>query len=69
MRNRVRMPPGSRQRARHHGKRGERLQVIWLDGMRERVLLRSGDFYIQGTPGQGTTVVIKLPLINGQEAR
>ena len=39
-----------------------------LLGMRERVLLRSGDFHIQGTPGQGTTVVIKLPLIKGQEA-
>jgi PAS domain S-box-containing protein len=39
-----------------------------LLGMRERVLLRSGDFSIQGTPGQGTTVVIKLPLIKGQEA-
>jgi PAS domain S-box-containing protein len=38
-----------------------------LLGMRERVLLRSGDFDIQGTPGQGTTVVIKLPL-KGQEA-
>ncbi len=39
-----------------------------LLGMRERVLLRSGDFHIQGAPGQGTTVVIKLPLIKGQEA-
>jgi PAS domain S-box-containing protein len=39
-----------------------------LLGMRERVLLRSGDFSIQGTPGRGTTVVIKLPLIKGQEA-
>jgi signal transduction histidine kinase len=39
-----------------------------LMGMRERVKLRSGDFYIEGTPGQGTTVVIKLPLIKGQEA-
>jgi signal transduction histidine kinase len=39
-----------------------------LLGMRERVLLRSGDFSIQGTPGQGTAVVIKLPLDKGQEA-
>ncbi len=38
-----------------------------LLGMRERVKLRSGDFHIHGTPGQGTTVVIKLPLIKGQE--
>jgi signal transduction histidine kinase len=36
--------------------------------MRERILLRSGDFSIQGTPGQGTTVVIKLPRSEGQEA-
>jgi PAS domain S-box-containing protein len=39
-----------------------------LLGMRERVLLRSGDFSIQGTPGKGTTVVIRMPLIKGQEA-
>ena len=39
-----------------------------LLGMRERVLLRSGDFSIEGTPGRGTTVVIKLPLNKGQEA-
>ena len=39
-----------------------------LLGMRERVLLRSGDFRIQGIPGRGTTVVIKLPLVKGQEA-
>jgi len=39
-----------------------------LMGMRERVLLHSGDFQIQGTPGRGTTVVIKLPLMKGQEA-
>jgi PAS domain S-box-containing protein len=39
-----------------------------LLGMRERVLLRSGDFHIEGTPGRGTTVVIRLPLIKGQEA-
>jgi signal transduction histidine kinase len=39
-----------------------------LLGMRERVLLRSGGFSIQGTPGQGTTLVIRLPLVEGQEA-
>lgn len=39
-----------------------------LLGMRERVLLRSGNFSIQGTPGRGTTVVIKLPLNKEQEA-
>jgi PAS domain S-box-containing protein len=36
-----------------------------LLGMRERVLLRSGDFSIHGTPGQGTTLVIRLPLVKG----
>jgi len=39
-----------------------------LLGMRERVKLRSGDFHIQGAPGKGTLVVIRLPLIQGQEA-
>jgi signal transduction histidine kinase len=39
-----------------------------LLGMRERILLRSGDFSIQGAPGQGTTVLIKLPRSTGQEA-
>jgi signal transduction histidine kinase len=39
-----------------------------LLGMRERVKLRSGEFRIQGRPGRGTTVVIGLPLIKGQEA-
>jgi PAS domain S-box-containing protein len=33
-----------------------------LLGMRERVQLRSGEFNIRGTPGQGTEVVIRLPL-------
>jgi signal transduction histidine kinase len=36
--------------------------------MRERVRLRSGDFTIQGTPGQGTIVVIRLPLNQGRGA-
>jgi len=35
---------------------------LGLLGMRERVRLRSGDFTIQGTPDQGTIVVIRLPL-------
>jgi signal transduction histidine kinase len=39
-----------------------------LLGMRERVALRSGDFSIEGTPSQGTTVVIRLPRNEGQEA-
>jgi signal transduction histidine kinase len=37
-----------------------------LLGMRERALLYSGDFSIQGTPGQGTTVAIRLPLDRGR---
>jgi signal transduction histidine kinase len=40
-----------------------------LLGMRERVRLRSGDFAIEGAPGQGTTVVITLPLNKGQEVQ
>ena len=40
-----------------------------LLGMRERVLLRSGDFSIRGTPGLGTTLVIRLPLVKGQEGQ
>jgi len=36
-----------------------------LLGMRERVQLRSGEFNIRGTPGQGTEVVIRLPLNQG----
>jgi PAS domain S-box-containing protein len=39
-----------------------------LLGIRERVLLRSGDFAIRGTPGRGTAMVIKLPLVRVQEA-
>ncbi len=39
-----------------------------LLGMRERALLYSGDFSIQGTPGQGTTVAIRLPLDKGRSA-
>ncbi len=37
-----------------------------LLGMRERVQLRSGEFNIRGTPGQGTEVVIRLPLNQGR---
>ncbi len=39
-----------------------------LLGMRERALLRSGDFDIQGTPGQGTTLVVRLPLGQVEES-
>ena len=40
---------------------------LGLLGIRERVNLRSGTFHIQGTPRKGTLVVIRLPLIKGQE--
>lgn len=38
-----------------------------LLGMRERVQLRSGEFNIRGTPGQGTELVIRLPLNHKDE--
>ena len=40
---------------------------LGLLGIRERVNLRSGTFHIQGTPRKGTLVVIRLPLVKGQE--
>jgi signal transduction histidine kinase len=35
---------------------------IGLLGMRERAQLRGGDVHIEGTPNQGTTVTVRLPL-------
>jgi signal transduction histidine kinase len=35
---------------------------LGLAGMRERVHLMSGQLNIQGKPGQGTTVLVKIPL-------
>ena len=35
---------------------------IGLLGMRERARLREGEVHFQGTPGQGTTVTVRLPL-------
>ena len=35
---------------------------IGLLGMRERARLRGGEVHFQGTPGQGTTVTVRLPL-------
>ena len=35
---------------------------IGLLGMRERARLRAGEVHFQGTPGQGTTVTVRLPL-------
>jgi PAS domain S-box-containing protein len=38
---------------------------LGLLGMRERVYLLSGEMDIQGTPGQGTSVRIRVPLASG----
>ena len=35
---------------------------IGLLGMRERARLRAGEVHFHGTPGQGTTVTVRLPL-------
>lgn len=37
-----------------------------LFGMRERLLALGGRLRIASAPGQGTTVIIKLPLVNGE---
>jgi len=39
---------------------------LGLLGMRERVYLLSGSLEIQGKPGQGTTVLVQIPLIKFQ---
>lgn len=39
------------------------IRSLGLVGMRERALLLGGSFNIHGTPGQGTTVVVQIPLI------
>jgi len=36
---------------------------IGLLGMRERARLRRGEIQFHGTPGQGTTVIVRLPLL------
>jgi signal transduction histidine kinase len=38
------------------------LKSLGLVGMRERVRLFSGELDIQGTPGEGTTVLVRIPL-------
>lgn len=38
---------------------------IGLLGMQERARLRAGEVHFQGTPGQGTTVTVRLPLSIG----
>jgi PAS domain S-box-containing protein len=42
---------------------------IGLLGMRERARLRGGDVHIQGAPGHGTTVTVRLPLNRGRSVR
>jgi signal transduction histidine kinase len=39
---------------------------IGLLGMQERARLRGGEVHFQGTPGQGTTVTVRLPLSANQ---
>ena len=41
-------------------------QGFGLFGMRERLLALGGRLRIASAPGQGTTVIIKLPLVNGE---
>jgi len=43
------------------------LKSLGLVGMRERVRLFSGDLDIQGTPGEGTTVLVRIPLQSYKE--
>ncbi len=38
-----------------------RTKSLGLVGMRERALLFGGELLIQGTPGKGTTVILKIP--------
>jgi two-component system, NarL family, sensor histidine kinase UhpB len=35
---------------------------LGLVGMRERVRLLAGELAIQGQPGQGTTIIVRVPL-------
>ena len=47
------------------GDRGNSLLGIGLAGMRERVSQLQGEFRIQSSPGNGTTIHVTLPLIVG----
>jgi signal transduction histidine kinase len=38
-----------------------------LIGMRERVLPLGGEVEIRGVPGRGTTITVRLPLLEGEE--
>lgn len=38
---------------------------LGLIGMRERALSLGGEFSVQGTPGQGTTVTVRIPIPRG----
>ena len=40
---------------------------VGLLGMQERARLRAGEVHFHGTPGQGTTVIVRLPLGQGIE--
>ena len=45
-----------------HAKRKKRLGLL---GMRERLEMVGGQFTIASAPGKGTTVLAKVPLMNG----
>jgi PAS domain S-box-containing protein len=42
----------------------DNLKSIGLLGMQERARLRGGEVHLHGSPGQGTTVTVRLPLSN-----
>jgi signal transduction histidine kinase len=42
---------------------------LGIRGMRERALLLEGEFAIQGVPGQGTTVWMRIPLAESRSLR
>jgi two-component system sensor histidine kinase UhpB len=41
-------------------------ESLGLLGMKERVLAFGGEISIYGKPGEGTTLILKIPLIQGE---
>jgi signal transduction histidine kinase len=54
---------GFQQKRAVRGKKGKRLGLL---GMRERLEMVGGTFAVTSLPGKGTTVLAKVPLINGK---
>jgi two-component system, NarL family, sensor histidine kinase UhpB len=52
-------PVGAETRSYHGGERG-----LGLVGMRERVLLIGGSLEIESSAGDGTTIFVRIPLLN-----